>query len=88
MKLLWQDAELTDDCVVTAPMDLQLTICQLSPAEDLKDMAFVSACAGGHVEKVEQRLRELQDPDARPLAGRHRGTTGLRQAADARGSTG
>ena len=82
MKLLWQEGELKDDMVVVAPMDLQLTYCHLRPPEELKDMAFVQFCAQNEVEKVEQGLKELQDPDAISRSGRHRHSTGLRQAAE------
>ncbi|CAK9103192.1 unnamed protein product [Durusdinium trenchii] len=78
-RLLNQTGELlSDDVVLSPPVDLQLVILECLPAETQQDTAFIKACAENHIEEVERMLQWPQNPNATEEQG---GYTALHAAS-------
>ncbi|CAK9064562.1 unnamed protein product [Durusdinium trenchii] len=55
--------ELSDDVVIVPPLVLKMVRLAFLPADEERDEEFLEACAEGHLEEVERRLHQPQDPN-------------------------
>ena len=60
--------ELSDDVVIVPPLVLKMVRLAFLPADEERDEEFLEACAEGHLEEVERRLHQPQDPNTADAA--------------------